>query len=225
MIFEAIIFDFDGVIADSEIVANAALASVLTSLGHPTTTEEAVRLYCGLRWSDCHRRIESILERSFDAKWLEQLVDAAIEERIADVIAVEGVEPFLAAQQHRRLAIASSSDRPWLDASLARLGLAHYFGDHIFSAARLTKGKPHPDVYLRAAAMVGIDPARCLVIEDHPVGAAAGKAAGMTVIGLLAARHIGDGHGQRLRAAGAHYIASNYSEVTRIIEEIEQAKP
>jgi HAD superfamily hydrolase (TIGR01509 family) len=221
MRFEAIIFDFDGVIVDSEIVYNAALASVLTDLGHPVSVDEAVRLYSGRRWSDCHARIEAECGRAFESEWLAQFVDDAVAARAGEVVAIEGVHGFLAAQSDRALAIASSSDEGWLQGFLARLGLAASFNGHVYSAAHLPLGKPNPDVYLMAASRIGFAPSACLVIEDHPVGAAAGAAAGATVIGLTAASHIRDGHADALRAAGARYVAHDYSEVAGIIARLE----
>ena len=221
MLFEAIIFDFDGVIVDSEIIFNAVLAEVLTGVGCPTSAEEALARYCGRRWADCHRLIQPALGSTYDPRRLEGLVDKAMAERVHEVLAIEGTEAFLAAQAHRQLAIASSSDREWLDAFLSRLGLAGYFGGHVYSAAGLERGKPYPDVYLMAAGRLGLPPSSCLVIEDHPVGAAAGAAAGMTVIGLLAASHVGDGHEAALTAAGARHVARDYRQVAEILAEIE----
>jgi HAD superfamily hydrolase (TIGR01509 family) len=209
------------VIVDSEIVFNAVLGEILTGLGCPTSADEAVARYSGRRWEDCHELIEPALGRPYDRPWLEDLVDQAMAARMHEVLAIEGIEAFLPGQAHRRLAIASSSDREWLDGFLARLGLAGYFGDHVYSAAGLERGKPHPDVYLMAAGRLGLPPSSCIVIEDHPVGAAAGAAAGMTVIGLLAASHIRDGHEARLKAAGAHRIARDYCEVAEILAELE----
>jgi HAD superfamily hydrolase (TIGR01509 family) len=219
--FDAIIFDFDGVIVDSEYVANAAMADVLTAQGYPVTAEESVARYSGLRWADCHRAIEAESGLSFDREALGDLVDRAIGARVAEVLAIEGIEPFLAAQAHRRLAIASSSETAWLRSSLERLGLAGYFGDRLFSAAGFPRGKPHPDIYLHAAGALGVPPERCLVIEDHPVGVAAGAAAGMTVIALLAGNHIREGHDRRVTEAGAAYVARDYAEVSEILKELE----
>ena len=223
MRFEAIIFDFDGVIVDSEVVANAAMADVLTRAGYSISAEQAIERYSGLRWTDCHRRSAEDSGRRFDCEALGRKVDEAIAGRAAQVLAIEGLEPFLAAQQGRRLAIASSSEKEWLDATLARLGLAHFFGGNVFSAARFPRGKPHPDIYLHAAQRLRIDAQRCLVVEDHPVGVAAGAAAGMTVVALLAAGHIRDGHADRVRAAGARHVARDYAEVSEILEELERA--
>jgi HAD superfamily hydrolase (TIGR01509 family) len=156
-----------------------------------------------------------------DLEALRGCVDRLVASQVAEVLAIEGLGPFLEAQSARRLAIASSSDRDWLDSSLERLGLRHHFGERVFSAAGLPRGKPHPDVYLMVARALGIPPAQCLVIEDHPVGVAAGAAAGMTVVALLAAGHIRPGHEARVRAAGARHVAHDYRQVSEILEELE----
>jgi HAD superfamily hydrolase (TIGR01509 family) len=221
MIFQAIIFDFDGVIVDSEVVANIALAEAVTALGHPVTAEQAIERYSGLRWTDCHGAIEAESGLKIDLPALRAKVDERVVERVADVPAIEGIGPFLEAQSGRRLAIASSSDLDWLYGSLERLGLRRYFGARVFSAAGLPRGKPHPDVYLMVAEALGVPPADCLVIEDHPVGVAAGAAAGMTVIALLAAGHIRAGHEARVRAAGARHVALDYRQVAEIVAGLE----
>jgi HAD superfamily hydrolase (TIGR01509 family) len=211
------------VIVDSEAIANAAMAEVLTARGHVVTGEEAVALYSGLRWIDCHRKIEEESGLTFDSEELGRAIDEAVAARTAEMLAIEGIEPFLAANSHRKLAIASSSETSWLEATLARLGLTFYFQGRLFSAAGFERGKPHPDIYLHAAQCLAIAPDHCLVIEDHPVGVAAGAAAGMTVIALLAASHIREGHDERVRAAGAHHVARDYGEVARILEAIERS--
>ncbi len=222
MLLEAIIFDFDGVIVDSEWLANAVLADVLTEQGYAVTREESLARYSGLRWADCYRKIEEESGLRFGRETLGDLVDQAVAARAAEMLAVEGIEAFLERQSHRRLAIASSSETSWLEQTLDRLGLRAWFGDRLFSAAGFPRGKPHPDIYLHAAERLGVAPEACLVIEDHPVGVAAGAAAGMTVIALLAASHIRDGHEDRVRAAGAHHVARDYGEVAEIVERLER---
>jgi HAD superfamily hydrolase (TIGR01509 family) len=220
--FKAIIFDFDGVIVDSEWLANAVLADVLTEQGYAVTREESLARYSGLRWDDCYRKIEEESGISLGRDTLGDLVDEAVVARAAEMLAIEGVGSFLAGQSHRLLGIASSSETWWLEQTLDRLGLRTWFGDRLFSAAGFPRGKPHPDIYLHAAERLGVPAEQCLVIEDHPVGVAAGAAAGMTVIALLAGRHIRDGHEDRVRAAGAHHVARDYAEVTEILAEIER---
>jgi beta-phosphoglucomutase-like phosphatase (HAD superfamily) len=97
------------------------------------------------------------------------------------------------------------------------LKLGSYFGDNIFSADQVARGKPHPDIFLLAAERMNVDRTTCVVIEDSPGGVQAALAAGMRVIGLLAATHLRQGHGERLRAAGAALLAADYNEVTQIL--------
>lgn len=194
---------------------------MLTSEGYPVSAEQSVARYSGLRWTDCHRRIEEESGLSFDPEALGARVDEAIAARAADMLAIEGIEAFLATQGHRKLAIASSSEKAWLESVLERLGLRQYFGDRLFSAAGFPRGKPHPDIYLHAAGELVVPPERCLVVEDHPLGVAAGSAAGMTVIALLAGSHIRAGHADRVRSAGARHVARSYTEVSEILAELE----
>lgn len=221
MKIEAIIFDFDGVIADSELVANMALADALTGLGSPHSVEDALDHYCGRRWSDCMPLIEARVGRAMPEGFLEALVDEAIARLSVEVDAITGVGDFLDRHAHRRRAIASSSASEWLASCLARFGLDHHFGVHVYSAEGFARGKPHPDIYLHVAERIGAAPERTLVIEDSPTGVAAGAAAGMTVIGLLAGGHVRDGHGERLVAAGAGHLAGDYDEVERLIAALE----
>ena len=133
----------------------------------------------------------------------------------AELVAVPGVAAFLDAHPALPKAVASSSRVDWLQLALARLGLAHHFGSHLYSADGLARGKPHPDIYLSAAAGLAVDPSDCLAIEDSPVGARAAVAAGMTVVGLVAAAHIADreAHSATLRSVGVHRIAFAFSDV------------
>ncbi len=102
---------------------------------------------------------------------------------------------------------------------LARFGVATSFNGPIFSAAvHVKRGKPHPDLFLHAAAVMAVDPSRALVIEDTPTGVRAGVAAGMTVVGLCAGGHIRDGHADRLHAAGAHHVVDDYAGVTALLD-------
>jgi len=106
----------------------------------------------------------------------------------------------------------------WIEMGLARFGLREAFGDALFSAAvHVTRGKPHPDLFLHAASAMDAQPSRTLVIEDTATGVAAVVAAGMTVVGLCAGGHIRAGHDERLAAAGAHYLARSYAELDALM--------
>ena len=93
------------------------------------------------------------------------------------------------------------------------LGMEAEFGDHVFSADMVARGKPHPDIFLFAAGKLGVSPDRCLVIEDSAGGIKAAVAAGMTAVGLCAASHIREGHDVKLRDAGAVHLAQSWGEV------------
>ncbi|NNC71715.1 MAG: HAD family phosphatase [Sphingomonadaceae bacterium] len=221
MRFDAIIFDFDGVIVDSEPGANRVLAAQLTALGLPTTMEEALARYCGHRWSDCVVMIEEQLGRPPPEDFVERLVNDGKAEFLATQPVIDGVHGFVEAQGHRARAIASSNEKDWLDLCLGEIGLAAAFGDHVYSAADLARGKPHPDVYLMVADRLGVAPERALVVEDSVTGVLSGVAAGMQVAGLLAGGHIGDGHADALHEAGAHHVVEDYTALDRLIAELE----
>ncbi len=211
----AIIFDFDGVIVDSEVPANLALAECLTEIGLDTSFEEALDRYCGHRWADCVTQIEVRLGHNLPPDFESFYFARATSLMDRHLTAVCGIDAFLDRVQHLPLAIASSSEPEWIAHKLERVSLCHYFGDRLFSAAQLTRGKPHPDVYLNAAKGLGIAPAECLAIEDSPIGATAAVAAGMHVVGLCAASHIRnrDAHAETLRAVGVHRIAYGFDEI------------
>jgi HAD superfamily hydrolase (TIGR01509 family) len=193
------------------------LAEALTAFGHPTTTEQAVDRYIGLHWVDTCARIEAEIGRPLPAD-LKTRTGEAFQLRLDEVTAVAGVAEFLEALPRMPKAVASSSPTRWLRGSLERFGLLHHFGDRLFSAAEhVSRGKPHPDIYLHAAREIGAEPARTLVIEDTAPGVAAARAAGMTVVGLCAGRHCGSGYGDRLRSAGAAPVLATYAEVLEFI--------
>ena len=211
-----IIFDFDGVVADSELLANQVLAEGLTRIGMATTTEQAIRLYMGRRWRDCQAAIEerhgARLPEGFVA---EQVAEAHA--RIATSLKpVPGVEAFLQRFAHVPRCIASSSKQESIAVSLDRMGMTHWF-EHRFSGNDIERGKPHPDLFLLAAATLGAEASDCVVIEDSPMGVLAGKAAGMLTLGLCAGGHILEGHAERLREAGADHVVGGYDAVAAIV--------
>ncbi|MBA3940546.1 MAG: haloacid dehalogenase [Sphingopyxis sp.] len=215
MSFAAIIFDFDGVIADSEVRANQSLAESLTAVGMATTYDECLRDYYGHNWQETQRRIEARFGRPLPADFRETHRTRARSRFMEGFDAVPGAPAFLDTLGPMPRAIASSSRAEYIGWALGLFGLGHHFGDQIYSADGWDRGKPHPDIYLAAAKGLGVDPARCLAIEDSPTGAQAALAAGMTVIGFCGAGHIVDraAHGAMLRGVGVHHIAHSYDEV------------
>lgn len=216
--YDLIVFDYDGVVADSELLNNLVLSELLTECGLETSLDDALSTYMGRRWLDCLPLIEERMDGScpdhFHGEWTRRCQERAA----AELRPVAGFLDFLAGRGERRC-IASSSPVAWIEMGLERFGVAGSFDGPIFSAAvHVTRGKPHPDLFLHAAAAMGVDPARALVIEDTPTGVRAGVAAGMTVVGLCAGGHIREGHVDRLRAAGAHHVASDFNAVSSLLD-------
>jgi len=211
-----IIFDFDGVIADSEVLSNTVLAECVSGAGLPTTLDDAYRLYMGKRVPEIVSAVEASLGRPLGPDFGAEFQRRALARFRTDLETVAGARDYLAgfAKLHRCIASTSSPER--LAVCLQALQLAESFGANVFSSELVPRGKPHPDIFLYAARQFQVSAAECLVIEDSVGGVQAGVAAGMTVIGLLAASHIRDGHGARLREAGAHFVAASFHEATEI---------
>lgn len=214
----AILFDFDGVIADSEVVSAAIFSRALTEAGLPTTPDEAAERYTGFNRADTLALIVEHWGERVPPDLDKRLYDHATHAMAAGIDPVVGVIDFLGSVAHLPLAIGSSSTSAYIRGLLGQFGVAHHFGDHVYSAREhVTRGKPHPDIYLHAAAVLGVDPRRAIIIEDSPVGTRAAVAAGATVIGLCAGGHCRPGHEARLRAAGAHHVAASYGDVARLL--------
>jgi HAD superfamily hydrolase (TIGR01509 family) len=217
--FDAIIFDFDGVLIESEFEGNRHLAELLTSLGHPTSVAEAIEHYTGLSGRDFVAAIEERIGRELPSEFhhaTRALRDQSLQEGIA---AVEGAIQFVQAlPPSLPKAVASSSSTRWVRAHLAHLGLTGTFEPHIYSGSEHVKrGKPEPDLYLHAARELGIAIERTVILEDSKVGARGALASGATVIGLAAGRHCFDVHADMLRALGVEHIAHSFDEVARLL--------
>jgi HAD superfamily hydrolase (TIGR01549 family) len=211
----ALIFDFDGVIADSEAIANTVLAEIVTGLGHPTTFDQSLTRYSGQRWDEVIAGIEAAIGKPLPSDFSGQLKLATLERFRTDLKEVSGATNFIRRFSHIPRCIASSSSIDRLQLCLSVLELEAEFGTHVFSADMVARGKPHPDIFLFAAGKLGVSPNECLVIEDSAGGIRAAVAAGMTAIGLCAASHIREGHDAKLRDAGAVHLAQSWSDVER----------
>ncbi|HVI98048.1 MAG TPA: HAD family phosphatase [Sphingomonas sp.] len=216
---DALIFDFDGVLLESEYAGNAQIARYLTAIGHPHTPEEAMAHYMGLAGADfvaaIERRIGRVLPDDFHAARTQE--DARVLAEGLDAVA--GAIAFVRSlPRDLPRAIASSSSTRWITTHLAHLGLADDFGSMIFSGREhVARGKPAPDVYLHAARVLGVPIERCAILEDSPVGAAGAVASGATVIGLCAGRHCPPGHADTLRSIGVTAVAHDFAEVARLL--------
>lgn len=215
---KALLFDFDGVLIESEAEGNENLAAILTGLGHPLTRDRAMELFMGLSGPDFLLALADFIggpiPRAFhEARGAEDA--RVLAEGIGEVAGAVAFVRSLPADLP--VAVTSSSSTCWIATHLAHLGLAERFGGHLYSGKEhVARGKPAPDLYLHAAAQLGVAINECAIIEDSPIGARGAVASGATVIGLCAGTHCLAGHADRLRAEGVELIAHDFVEVARL---------
>lgn len=182
---EMVIFDCDGVIVDSEIVVNRSNAAVKTELGYPISMEEHIRIFCG-------QGPDSPVTKEAWAKLPADYPSIAYERSLVHL--ENELEPIRNIRQVLEslevpFCMASNSALKKIDFMLNKTEIMPLFEGRIFSSEMVARGKPEPDVYLHAAATMGVDPARCLVVEDSIPGVTAGVTAGMTVLGFTGGSH------------------------------------
>jgi HAD superfamily hydrolase (TIGR01509 family) len=186
MRFEAVLFDCDGVLVDSEAITNGVLREMLHELGWRLTPAECMRIFIGKAVKDEVGLIEAHTGQPLTEDWLVRFRERRNQALIQHVQPVAGaVEAAALLHRHYqgRIACASGADRFKVELQMAKCGLMPYFEGRIFSGHDLPRSKPAPDVYLAAAAALGADPRRCAVVEDTVTGVTAGVAAGATVFG------------------------------------------
>ena len=201
MIPAAVLFDCDGVLADSEGLHNRILAEEITALGWEVTPEECERRFVGLPWDAIRPHIEARLgPDSVPPDFLKSLIARILRGLREELSPIPGAMAALEAVRATGLpvAVATNSSRAELATKLTRLGLTETFRGRAFSVDDVDQPKPAPDLYRAAAAACGADPHRCVVVEDSPTGARAGRAAGCRVLGLVHGES-----GPALAAAGA----------------------
>jgi beta-phosphoglucomutase-like phosphatase (HAD superfamily) len=216
---KGLIFDFDGVLLESEYASNRHLADLLSEFGHPTSIDQALTHFMGLSGAAFQKAIRSHAGRSLPYEF-HQRRDAEDRRALVDgLAAVAGAVEFV-----RQLpptlpkAIASSSTTHWIRTHLEHIGLGVHFGEHVYSGhEHVACGKPAPDIYLYAAEQIGVPIQHCAIIEDSEVGATGALASGARVIGLVAGRHCEIGHDARLRDLGVVEIARDFSEVRTLL--------
>ena len=217
--FGAIIFDFDGVLLESEFEGNRLLAELLTDLGHRTSVEDAIQHYVGLAGPQFIAAIEQRIGGPLPPEFHERRKAQSVRTLREGVRAVVGAVDFVRSlPPGLPRAVASSSSTRWLRGHLDHLGLTDAFGDHVYSGREhVERGKPAPDLYLHAADRLGVAIDQAVVLEDSAIGAAGALASGATVIGFAGGAHCFGGHADMLRSLGVRHIARSFDEVGRLI--------
>lgn len=216
----AVIFDCDGVLVDSETLAIRGERRALGEIGLDYAPEDYVRRFVGLHDAAFFAELAEDYRGKFAAPPPEDFEARVLAGRRREMAALQPVAGAAdALSEAKRLlgaaAVASSSRAPFLESKLRRTGLWDYAAPHVYSADLVAEGKPAPDIFLYAAERLGVAAARCLVVEDSENGVKAGRAAGMIVCGFTGGGHCLPGHGERLTAAGARWIAADFAGFAR----------
>jgi HAD superfamily hydrolase (TIGR01509 family) len=214
-----LIFDCDGVLVDSEIIACRIASSMLDEAGFAYAPADVQARFVGMSVRSMTETIAREHGRPIPVGFIERLLQATLAAFEGELRAIPGVGEAVGALDQPRC-VASGSSLPRIRRSLALTGLATLFGDNLFSATMVERGKPAPDLFLFAASRMKADPASCLVVEDSVTGVAGARAAGMAVLGFVGGRHCGHDHAQRLSGAGARLVFDDMAELPGLIMRI-----
>jgi HAD superfamily hydrolase (TIGR01509 family) len=220
MNFDLVIFDCDGVLVDSEVIACRVDADTLTRHGYPITADQVLDRFLGRSMREVNLEVEAELGRSLPDDFSTQLLDELYRSFAAELEAVPHIHQTLDTIA-QPVCVASSGSHERMRISLGRAGLYDKFAPHIFSATQVRNGKPAPDLFLFAAEQMAMSPKQCLVIEDSAPGIAAALAAGMTVLGFHGGSHCRPGYADTLRAAGAVVTFDDMRKLAGLIGQIE----
>jgi HAD superfamily hydrolase (TIGR01509 family) len=213
----AVVFDCDGVLVDSEVVAVEVEVAALGAAGLPLTPEELAERYVGVSVATQARMVAEEFGVALDGAWWDALaadVEAALAARVRPIQGIRDVVEGL----DRPYALASSSRRTRIEVCLRSAGLHDLFPVALRSSAEeVARGKPAPDLFLLAARRLGVDPTACVVVEDSPYGVEGALAAGMAVIGFTGGAHAGGRWADRLRAAGAAQVVADARALAAVL--------
>ncbi|MGH8227965.1 MAG: HAD family hydrolase [Steroidobacteraceae bacterium] len=183
MRFQAVIFDCDGTLVDSERLAHEALVEGAERLAVALTLEEAMARFKGGRMADYVAYVEERLGASVPATFVPEIRAHMAQIFAERLIPIKGALDLVHSLSVP-FCVASSGPRAKIELSLSLTGLLPYFEGRIFSAYDVGCFKPDPGLFLHAARALGADPRCCAVVEDSLPGMQAGLAAGMTVFAL-----------------------------------------
>ncbi|MCO6186818.1 HAD family hydrolase [Rhizobium sp. L1K21] len=216
--FDLIIFDCDGVLVDSEIIAAQVESKLLRDAGYTISAEEMGERFSGMTWKNILMAIEAEADIPLSASLLDKS-EALLDQRLArDVRDIEGVK-FALSRLTQPRCICSNSSSQRLDMMLTKTGLKPYFDPHVYSAKDLgaDRVKPKPDIFLHAAEEMNVKPQNVIVIEDSVHGIEGARSAGMRVIGFTGGSHTYPSHSDKLTEAGAETVISRMVDLPPVI--------
>ncbi|GEN28325.1 haloacid dehalogenase [Halovibrio variabilis] len=214
-----LIFDCDGVLVDSEALAEGTLVEHLSRWLPDLDITPLLSQALGMTTANILRHLEALSGHTLPLDATEQ-VDTAIEARLVrELKAIEGADRAVRGISLEK-AVVSNSRRSRVLASLASTRLAEAFGEvPIFTADQVANPKPDPAIYRLAAAQLGQVPRDCLVVEDSVAGVTAAHAAGMCVIGFVGGSHVDTEQSARLLQAGAWRILEHMHGLEALVDE------
>ncbi|WP_437879698.1 HAD family hydrolase [Pseudomonas sp. LRF_L74] len=219
---ELLICDCDGVLIDSEIIAERYLYKTLAELYPVAELERVMAGTFGLQTREIFARIEAHFGKPFPEGFFQRLHDQVHDLLRSEVQPIPGVRDALM-RIDLPLAVASNSQSESVAFALQRCDLVERVNRGVFGADHVERPKPAPDLYLLAARTAGVDPRQCLVVEDSSTGASAALTAGMQVIGFLGASHIPPEHGETLRRLGVHHLIRHMDELPELVGRLHAA--
>ena len=216
MRFDAVLFDCDGVLVDSESITCGALRDMLAASGWDLSLQACMAQFVGKTVRSEAALIEAHTGQPLTDAWMAAFYaerDRRLRERVQAVVSAHALVAAAAAHTQGRIAVCSGADKPKLLMMLAHVDLLEPFGEHVYSGHDLPRSKPFPDVYWAGAAALGVAPERCLVIEDTSTGVQAGLAAGATVWGFTGL------HGQDMAAQGVQRQFADLADIAAALSD------
>ncbi len=218
-----VIFDCDGVLVNSETIYVKSELEFLSDAGFQFGRKAYMEAFMGLSHNDWHAKLETAAQKRnghpLPEDFFESL-DSNIRQRFeSELHPISGVRGAVS-NLELMCCVASSTPLPFLQWKLEHTGISDLFSPHIFSADMVDRGKPAPDLFLHAATTLGIEPDHCIVVEDSANGVAAGKAAGMKVIGFTGGDHCLADQDAILMGAGAEVVIDNFANLGSAISRL-----
>jgi HAD superfamily hydrolase (TIGR01509 family) len=224
MPFDALIFDCDGVLIDSEIVVCRIAAEELTKLGYQISTEQVIRRFAGRPDHEMRAEIEQDWGQPIPDGYRVNVDTRTVQAYATELNIMPGLQEALA-RITLPICVASSSFPEKLRLGLQTVGLYDRFMPNVISGVSVAYGKPEPDIFIFAAGWMKASPKRCIAVEDSVPGTRSARRAGMQVLGFTGGAHCGPDHGKALLHAGANITFSNMDELPLLLETFHQGNP
>lgn len=219
---DLIIFDCDGVLIDSEIIACTVDTEALNQIGYTISLDEVVRRFAGVPVPEVYAEIERDLGRPLPEDFARRTEERVLQSYRTELKAIPGAGDVIG-KLRWPYCVASSSKASKLGLGLIESGLFDFFYPHIYSVDLVEKGKPSPDIFYYAAKQMGVEAERCVVVEDSLAGVTAARRAGMRVLGFTGGSHCQGNHSGALRGAGAEVVFDQLDLLERIVMDLPEA--